>query len=543
MTVPYLTVYTKNLTGADRGEYTKYHPQNAEIKFIQHSLSEGDRMVFTQWLDAHDSELDRKRPIRFYTDDNTKLFDGQVIDTKYVEIGNDHKVLEVTANGWWQELASMDFHQPVEYDETETPNSIFDDLVRLANNMGVIKEAIYEYDTDRIPGYNDHKAAYTTEIGTSFSFSNVYQGMQTMTRFMDVAENSSTYEFGLRIETLPRAAEGCDEAITVSNVSGNNPSIYILPFILNMDRTPVAYTYKKFQLASGYTVRRDYRRLANDVVAIGDGVVTQQIRTIEGQEDDTQILKWSNITSNDISFNPTNQPLGSHYLRVMMTNQSGVPVGGTVKIHFLEWDAEGGVYNDVEEAFYMDVSPSELSAPSSHVHYTSVRSCDMIDLAGIQVLNFGGWSPPLKISVDEVTNTKTPYNTTIAGASINDYGLHSHRIDELWLNTQARVDYAAGKHCRLYHAPMHVFDGEVVQRYIEYTNLIGRTADVYSPFVEGIEGFLITDVLYSFKGTKIEQRLKGYRHEYDWDYDDTNIYVIDLLDNQVITLTLEDVVV
>jgi hypothetical protein len=36
----------------------------------------------------------------------------------------------------------------------------------------------------------------------------------------------------------------------------------------------------------------------------------------------------------------------------------------------------------------------------------------------------------------------------------------------------------------------------------------------------------VTDVLYSFKDTKIEQRLKGYRHEYAWDYDDTNIYVV-----------------
>jgi hypothetical protein len=147
----------------------------------------------------------------------------------------------------------------------------------------------------------------------------------------------------------------------------------------------------------------------------------------------------------------------------MMTNQSGVPVGGTVKIHFLD-----GV-DKVEEVFYMDVSPSELSAPSSHIHYTSLRSCDGINLDpldppyGIQLLNFGGWSPPIKISIDEITNTNTPYNTTIAGASLNDYGLHSHRIDELWLNTQTRVDYAAGKHCRLYHNPMHVFDGEVLK--------------------------------------------------------------------------------
>jgi hypothetical protein len=570
------------------------------------------------WLDDREQELDSKRPIRFYTADDAKLFDGQIIDTKYIGVGNNYQVLEVTANGWWQELASVDLKNPVEFDATKTPNEIFADLVRMANDRGCMKEAVYKYDTDRIPGYNEHIAVYTTATGTSFSFSNIYQGMQEMTRFMDVAENSSTYEFGLRIETLPRVAEDCNEAITSNDVDGGGgvsvPSIYILPFILDMDKA-VAATYNKFQLDSGYTVRRDYRRLANDVVAVGDGVVTQQIGTIE-------ILDRTKIEFDINDWLGCNyMALASHYLRVTIENPSASDEYGWIKIVTID-----GV-STIEEVF-----PVFIPSNGTQVYYTSNRTMDGIrhesavkehglntppsspdlgdryvvgtsptgtwvghndeyvewngtswgftsvtsdnnftsevylDVNEYQVVNAYNYTLPsgpwvyqagfapdsiltdgldgCYITIHEITNDNTPYNTTIAGASINDYGLHSHRIDELWLNTQTRVDDAAGKHCRLYHNPMHVFDGEVLQRYIEYTNLIGRTVDAYSPFIKGNEGFLITDVLYSFKDTKIEQRLKGYRHEYDWDYDDTNIYVVyNLSLEHVITSTGEFVVI
>lgn len=523
MAVPYLTLYTKEPDGMGRGEYTTFHPNNTEIKFIQQSLTEGDRMVLTMWLDDRDQEIDRKRPIRFYTGDDTKLFDGQIIDTKYIEVGNDYKVLEVTANGWWQELSSMDFHQPVEYAATETPNTIFADLVRLANDMGVMKEAVYKYDTDRIPGYSTHSSAYLTATGTEFSFSNVYQGMQEMTRFLDVAETASTYEFGLRIETLPRLAEDCSSNISVTDVDGSVSGIYILPFILDMDKT-ITSTFNKDNLNAGYTVRRDYRRLANDVVAIGDDVVTQQIR-----DTDYQILSQKDVSSNDQWWPRDEQVLASHYLRVTLENPTGTGAYGYIQIKRVS-----GITNPVE------TFPMYVPAGGIQIQYTSERIEDGLPIGDcIRAESFNG----CKITVEEITNDNTPYNTTIAGASINDYGLHSHRIDELWLNTQARVDYAAGKHCRLYHAPLHVFEAEVLQKDIEYMNLVGRTVDIYSPYTKDLQDFMVTDVVYSFKDKKIEQRLSGVKHSYDWDYDDTNIYVVDSLGNYVTNSALEKVVI
>lgn len=483
-----------------RGDYdTTIHPKHADIRFVQQSLNEGDRMVFNQVLRANDTAFESKTPIKLYLGDDTKLFDGQIISTKYIEIGNDYKILETAANGWWQELATMTFDQPILYDDTETPDTIFTDLVRLANDMGMMKEAVYKYDTNKIPGYATHSSAYTTATGTDLIISNVYEGMQLMTQFLDVAETSSTYEFGLRIETLPRAIDDCAEAITTVNVDGSVSGIYVLPFILNSDKA-VTSTFKKFKLATGATTQRDYRRLANNVFAVGDGVQTQQIRT-------TKILTQQTIASNDESYPRNVDTLGSHYLRVAIENPTGTDFRGWIVITRVD-----GVTNPTE-TFSVYVP-----AGGVQYRYTSERTDDGLPAVGnfIRVVDYNGG----KITVEEVTNDNSPYNTTVAGKSVNENGTHPFMIEDLWLNTQARVDHVAGKHCRLYHAPTHVFGGEIQQRYIEYTNLVGCTADIHSSYDDALKKFLVTDVMYSFESMKVEQMLSAMQYEYEWDYPD-----------------------
>ena len=500
MTVPYMAVYTPSASGMGRGDYdTHVHPKHAEIKFVQQSLNEGDRMVFHQMLGENDTQFESNLPIRFYLGDDTKLFDGQIIDSKYIEVGNGYKILETTVNGWWHELSSMNLFQPVLYADTETPNSIFADLVRLANDCGVMKEAVYKYDTNKIPGYSTHSSVYTTATGTEFIVSNIYEGMQHLTQFLDVAETSSTYEFGLRIETLPRAIDDCAEAITTANVDSGVAGIYVLPFILNTDKA-VTSTYKKFKLTTGATTRRDYRRLANNVFAMGDGVSTQQFRT-------TKILTQQTIASNDESYPRNVNTVGNHYLRITIENTTGSDFRGWIVITRVD-----GVTNPTE-TFSMYVP-----AGGVQIRYTSDRVADGLPALGnfIRVVDFNGG----KIIVEEITNDNTPYNTTIAGKSINENGTHSYFIEDLWLNTQARVDYMAGKHCRLYHAPTHVFGGEILQRYIEYTNLVGCTADIYSSYDDDVKNFLVTDVMYSFEGQKVEQMISAMQYEYEWEYPD-----------------------
>ena len=538
MAIPYLTAYSIDEDGSSRGSYTRV-PEcrlrsiSADHTAVQvtHSLFEGDRMTFYQILTSRDNELDYMRPIRFYTADDTKIFDGMIIDTEYTYVGSDYMALRVNAAGWWRELARMDFHQPIEYDETWCVNDIYRDLVRIANDMGMMKEAKYTYDITRIPEYNFYYSLYETPIGTDpnktlFTFNNVYDGMRTLTQYLNIASSTCTYEFGLRVEALPRPGDVARDPphevdpITQSDVIDH---IYILPFPINQDKEAAA-TFKRFQLGAGYNVKRDYRQLANDCYAVGDGYVTQQIRT-------HKILDAGKVTSNPTIFNipEEDQPLASHYLRFTIVNPSFVPDDdGSIEITFEVYDDEGHWVEDVTDKFYVDLSYdiSEGESPRGKaVHYTSERSRDRIKTNGV-VVRMGAWDPPIEVTIEEVTNDDPPYNTTIAGKSINTFGHAPKNIEGMWLNSQSRVDYIAGKHCRLYHAPLHQVYAPVLQRYVSYNNLIGNTAKFYSPYDVCLGNFVITDNVYGFSGKHVTQYLMGRQHSYDWDYDDTNVYVV-----------------
>ena len=550
MAIPYLTAHAPDESGASRGSYTKIpgcHIRNISDDHmavqVEHSLFEGDRMTFYQILTSRDNELDRMRPIRFYTADNTKIFDGVIIDTEYTYIGSDYMALRVNAAGWWQELARMDFHQPIEYDGTWCVNDIYKDLVRRANDRGVMKEALYTYDVTRIPEYNTYWSLYEDPTGTTFTFSNIYDGMRTLTQYLDIASSTCTYEFGLRIEALARPGDvESDPPHQIDPIDQNDVTdhIYILPFPLdqdnvNPDPTKVV-SFKRFQLAAGYNVKRDYSQLANDCLAIGDGVVTQQIRT-------HKILDAGKITANPTNFNilSDDQPVSSHYLRVTIDNPSYVPdEDGIIEITFEELDPEDPdhVIKTVTDKFHVNLSYEPSETPRGKmVHYTSERSLDRIKVNGVVAKGFGIWTPPIELTIEEVTNDHPQYYTTIAGKSINTFGHAPKTIEGMWLGhsnlatAQARVNYAAGKHCRLYHAPPHKVYAPVLQRYVTFDNLIGNTAEFYTPYEASLGNFLITDNVYGFKGKMVTQHLMGKQYTYDWNYEDTNIYVMVGTDN------------
>lgn len=511
--VPYLEAHTPHPSGMGRGSYSRVPCTIRNISTahnaveVHHSLFEGDRITFHQILTSRGDELDRMRPIRFYnkdpSDSGVKLFDGIIINTEYVYVGGDYMALKVDAAGWWRELARMDLHHPIEYDDTWTVNEIYADLVRLANDRGVAKEAVYAYDTAKIPEYGTYSAYYTAATGTDFVVTNVYEGLKTLTQFLD-ATTSCAYEFGLRIEALPRT-----DGITQANTEDY---IYVLPFPLNQDKAKAA-TFKRFQLAAGYEIRRDYRRLANDCFAIGSGYDTQQIRT-------TQPLTQKTIASADESWARDDQVLASHYLKITMENPTGADFNGWIQITRVS-----GVTNPVE------TFPMYVPAGGTQVRYTSERTEDGLPVGNcFRAVDFNGG----KITVEEVTNDSSPYHTTIAGLSLNIYGHAPHTIDGLWLNTQARVDLIAGKHCHLYHAPTHDLYAPVIARYVSYDNLIGNVAEFYSPYEESLDEFLITDTVYGFRGKLVTQHLIGIRYEFDWEYDGVNIYVMVGIDHVMV---------
>lgn len=515
MTVPYLEAHVPDPDYEDRGDYEKVictirniQPGGNAVD-IHHSLFEGDRMTFHQIITSRDPELDWMRPIRFYNKDDVKLFDGIIINTKYTYIGSDYMALKVEAAGWWRELARMEFHRPQVYGAAHSVNDIYTDLVRIANDMGVMKEAVYKYDTTKIPEYGTYDTHYIAATGTEFSFNSVYEGMQTLTSYLDAVTPCDNLcpEFGLRIEALPRENTGDEAGITQNEAE---TAIYILPMPITSYKVANT-TFKRFQLVAsnktsqGYTVKRDYKQLANNCVAIGDGIATQQYRTAKPLD---RVL----LTSNDADKSYDNQVLGSHYLRVTIENPTGSDKAGWVRVTRVDSGT-----NPIEK-FAMQVSACE-----TQVHYTSELTDD--GLIWSNCFNFV-YFDGCYVTVEEVTNDNSFWFTTIAGKSINDYGYAGKTIEAMWLNhtnsatAQAMVDRIAGKHCRLYHAPTSNLYAPVMNKHISYDNLIGCTAEFYSPYDADLDKFLITDAMYGFRGTLVTQRIAGMKYEYDWDYDD-----------------------
>lgn len=503
MAVPYLEAYVPHPDFTECGGYVKIPCTIRNIRSehsaveIHHSLFEGDRMTFHQILTSRDDELDWMRPIRFFTGDDTKLFDGIIRRSKYEYIGSDYMALKINAVGWWRELARMSLHQEVEYDGTLNANEIFTDLVRLANDMGRMKEAKYVYDTDKIPEYSTYSSYYTQATDTTFTFSNVYEGMQTLTRYLnsviDPLLTPHTYEYGLRIESLPRL-DGISQTDTES-------SIYVLPFVINPAK-PADATFQPFQIATGFHIDRDYSQLANDCYAIGNGFETQQIGTV-------QPLEQKDITLNDQSWARDAQVLASHYLRVTIHNPSASDISGYIQIKRV---------NLSEGTNPIETFPMNIPAGGTQIHYTSERTEDGLSTGDcFRAVGMGGG----KITIDEITNDADPLNTTIAGKSINRYGFAGKTIEAMWLNTQDQVNVAAGKHCRLYHAPLHQLYAPILHHYVSYDNLIGNTAKFYSPYSASLNKFLITDTVYGFRGKLVSQYLNGMRYEFDWDYNDS----------------------
>jgi hypothetical protein len=296
--------------------------------------------------------------------------------------------------------------------------------------------------------------------------------------------------------------------------------IYILPFPINQDKATVA-SFKKFQLAAGYEVQRDYQRLANDCLAIGSGYDTKQIRTIAGQEATTQTLIRTEITAHSQAIQFTNDTLSDHYLKI--TAENNTPNTEHIWCEVAKINRPGGVITEIYERF-----PMAIPANTSQKHFISVRvPPDPVDLDNsIKVHDFFNAVTPNYVTVEEITTGteaggSETWHTTIAGKSINTYGVAPHTIHDLWLNSQARVDLAAGKHCRLFHAPLHNVYAPIISRYATYDNLIGNTAEFFSPYEDTATTFLITDAVYGLRGNIVTQHLLGTRYEMEWGYEDS----------------------
>ena len=510
MTPPHIRTYAKDSSGMGYGDYTQVYAQGLKVN-IEHSVLQGDQMTFQTISNVADNNLDIKKPIRFYTGDDTKLFDGVITEIDFELLGNDYKKLTGTASGWWQELKSMDLVHEMVYDN-ESPNDMLASLCQIANNFGVMKKALYKYDTDKIPYYSIFDQDYTTSSGAEFVVNNIYQGIQDIVSYLDVAELNSPYDFGLRIESL-LAATGETWALSESNV---DTGIYIIPSIMRED-VDSETVYSKFKLEAGFDLRKDYRNICNNCIAVGESHHTQQLRT-------DHILNGVPITSNDQQFNKDNQVLGDHYLAITIDNTTGSDKIGWVQVTRVE-----GTSNPVE-TFPMTVPAGEVAT-----HYTSERTADGLPGIGqfLRCVDFNGCS----VVVREVTNDSPPYNTTLGGRSVNEIGYVAKRIENMWISTQAQADSIAGKMVRLYHNPIYTADAQILDSFVTFDNNIGKIVDIYSQFDDYELPFILTSSNWEFAGEKVTQHITGVLHATHWDNADRFDFVIDSLSNDVITST------
>lgn len=508
MATPHIKVYSQDASGMGYGSYAQIYAPGLKVN-ITHSLLQGDQMTFQTISKTVNNDLDIKRPIRFYTGDDTKLFDGVIVDINTELIGNDYTQLTGVASGWWQELKSMDLLHETVFDN-KSPSYMFEELCQMANDFGIAKKATYKYDTAKIPDYSTFSTAYTTNSGAEFVFNNIYQGLQDIVSFLDVAETSSTYDFGLRIESLP-AATGDSWALTESNV---DTGIYIIPYILREDNT-VKATYQKFKLEAGAEVVKDYRNICNTCLAVGDTHHSQTFRT-------AYILNNTAITSNDQQFNKTNQVLGNHYLAVTIDNTTGSDKIGWVVVTRVD-----GVTNP-SETFPMTVPAGQCAT-----RFTSDRTDDGLPGVGqfLRCVDFNGCS----VDVREITNDSSPYNMTIAGRSVNEVGYAAKRVENVWISTQAQADYIAGKMVRLYHNPMYAADFNILNKYISFDNNLGKPIDIYSKFDDIELPYLLLSSNWEFVGELVTQNITAALHLTQWDDEDRFNFVVDSSSNSVIS--------
>lgn len=487
--IPKIEAYTPDPTGFATGDYDRVPTRLAKYT-VTHDMTAGDQFNFQTLTKVQDEKLTYRRPIRFYADDGTKLFDGLINQLEYETLGNGYKKLTGVASGWWQELKAMDMLQPSVFSNM-SPNDMFEELCNIANNFGMRKQAKYTYDTDKIPYYSLFNTVYETATGIDFEFSNVYQAMQDITAYLDVAECYSPYDFGLRIEGLPTGA-GESWEITENE---SDDDIHIIPFVLREDGNDVG-TYPTFKLEAGLNVVKDYKNLCNSCIAIGDDIHTQQIRT-------TKILNDITLSSSDQYCDRDSQVLGDHYLAISITNPNSSMDYGWVR-----WTAVDGVTNPEETI--------NVRAPGNKTLnlYTSMRACDGLPM--LNAFRFSGLNG-CTVCVEEITNDSSPYQTTIAGRSINELGYAPKKLANMWADDAAKANALAGKMVRLYHNPTISADVSVLSKYNSYTNVLGKPVDIHSQYTNDLRQFVVMRNSWDFQGELVTQMINGVLHQCCWD--------------------------
>lgn len=470
--------------GMGTGTYTRWLLKGASVE-IERSLFEGDLLTITSTRKDRDVQIDKVRPVRFYWKD-VKLFDGCIRAPRYDNRQNKYRDLVTTAYGWEKELAAiqLDLTTPegVQY-TNKSIDFILSDLARIANDMSMTRKAVYAYDAAKMPYYD--AGLFGTAITRTYSES-VWSALMDITKELDVAETAHIGEWAMMIDALQ-----------------SDDYIYIIPMMVNTDLPPVR-KFKDNMLTPPKTIRRDYSRLLNFVAVRGAGIL---INTRYRPSPIT--LSEKNIPTNTEEFYADVQPSARAYLRITIKNPTASNKGGFVQIN----GSDGQMNELTEWSRFFWTKPGQ-----THEHYTNNRYATLAG-AAVKAFKASGLAG-CTIKVEECSNAMkgSEIYFSVAGRSINDFGVRGKPIRNINLDTQLKVDAYAGQLVRMYHAPLVHIDAAIKPEYANPDKLLGKTINMYDNFLAGFSDFICTRQRYRFVGASISESITATRYNYDWEY-------------------------
>ncbi len=475
-------VYTRP-SGLGTGTYDRWLLRGAAVE-IERSLFEGDLLTITSKRKNQDVQIDRVRPVRFYWK-NVKLFDGCIRAPKYDNRQNKYRDLITTAYGWEKELAAirLDLVTPEGVQYTgRSIDFILSDLSRIANDMGMTKKATYVYDKTKLPYYD--ASVFGTTITRTYG-ETVWSALTDITKELDVAETVHIGEWAVKIDALQ-----------------SDNYIYIIPVMVNTDQ-PAARKFKENMLTTPKGIRRDYSRLLNYMVVRGAGtLINTRFRP------DPITLSEKNIITNSDEFYADVQPSSRAYLKVTIKNPTTSDKGGFVTVN-----GSDGQMNELTERFFLWVK-----AGQEQVHFTNNRYATLSGGA-LKAFLTESWAG-CTIKVEEASNALkgSEIYYSVAGRSINDFGIRGKAIRNINFDTQLKVDAYAGQLVRMYHAPLVHIDAAIKPEYASPDELLGKNVNMYDNFLAGSSDFVCTKQRYKFEGPSVKESITATRYNYDWEY-------------------------
>ncbi|MBU4223009.1 MAG: hypothetical protein KKD46_03405 [Euryarchaeota archaeon] len=476
-------VYTKPTSGFGTGTYDRWLLRGAAVE-IERSLFEGDLLTITSTRKNQDAQIDRVRPVRFYWK-STKLFDGCIRAPRYDNRQNKYRDLVTTAYGWEKELAAiqLDLVTPegVQYAD-KSIDFILSDLARIANDMGMTKKATYVYDKTKLPYYD--AAIFGTTITRTYG-GTIWSALKDMTKELDMAETAHIGEWAIKIDALQ-----------------SDFYIYMIPIMVNTD-LPAVRKFKENMLTTPKGIRRDYSRLLNYVMVRGAGtLINTRFRP------DPITLSEKSIVTNSDEFYADVQPSSRAYLRIAIKNPTSADKGGFVTVN-----GSDGQLNELTERFHLWVR-----AGQSQEHLTNNRYATLSGGA-LKAFVTESWAG-CTIKVDEASNAMkgSEIYFSVAGRSVNDFGVRGVTIRNINLDTQLKVDAYAGQLVRMYHAPLVHIDAAIKPEYANPDELIGKTITLFDNFQNDFSDFTCIKQRYYFEGPQVTESITAMRYNYDWEY-------------------------